>query len=66
MPSPWQMERALAEVCEEYGLGMPMGDEAIARQHKLLRALGTAGYVAQRRLQAAAERGRTRHYHHPR
>jgi|GEM_PF-5355545 len=60
VPSPYQMERELQQVCDEYGLGTsPLMD--VEREYKLLKALGPAGYAAQRRLEAAAH-----HHHHHR
>lgn len=56
VPSPYQMERELEQVCCEYGLPVPQF--GVEREYKLLKALGPAGYAAQRRLEAAA-----RHHH---
>lgn len=59
VPSPYQMERELEKVCEEYGLGFsPLMN--MEREYKLLKALGPAAYAAQRRLEAAARDRRHR------
>jgi hypothetical protein len=60
IPSPYQMEQALEKVCEAFGLGhSPFMDTE--REYQLLKALGPAGYAAQRRLEDAR-----RHHHHHR
>lgn len=59
VPSPYQMERELEQVCAAYGLAAPL--VGVESEYKLLKALGPAGYAAQRRLEAAV-----RHIHHHR
>lgn len=55
VPTQYQMERELEQVCMEWGLNYSSLMN-VEREHKLLKALGPAGYAAQRRLEEAAMR----------